>query len=210
VRIEKLANPSNTLKAEIPEPQTAALAAAAHKDTATVATRPDLTARERHLELWLGETHECIVYLHEIIQELSSQLASFASDREVEAGLLVMASLTQAMADKLDPIANRLGENKTRGRHRAHILREALFPPRDEKHSPFEVLETLLGLQAYVSYVMAKVAALTPTAAAMWDDEFVAAVAFVDIQLGRVKQWIEQQVKVRGPQTLLVPSLKQA
>ena len=109
----------------------------------------------------------------------------------------------------LQPYVQKYGENKQRGRHRAHVLRDALFPGDDCRRSPYEVLETLQGLAVYLAHIRGSVTALLPAAQALWDEGFVEAVATAQTCLGRMESWVAQQVKVRSPQTLLVPVEKE-
>lgn len=126
-------------------------------------------------------------------------------DPEVEAGLGVMVSIATSMCSSLEPLAARIGENKQRGRHRAHVLREALFPPEDSRESAYEVLGTLQGLAVYLAHIESSVGALVPVSQAMWDGEFIDAVQHAKKCLGRMQAWVGQQINVRSPQTLLVP-----
>ena len=112
------------------------------------------------------------------------------------------------MRSSLEREVAKLGEDRPRGQRRAHVLREALFPPRDAPHTPFTVLETLQGLWVYLANIQGGVAALVPVSQALWDAQFQDAVAEAQETLGRMQAWVSQQMKVRSPQTLLVPSLK--
>ena len=160
------------------------------------------TNRERKLELWLGETYETLVQLLRIYDDLLPRLIH---DAEVDAGLRILRRIAEDARSRLEPHAARLGGNRQRGRHRAHVLREALFPPDDAHESAYEVLEALQGLGVYLAHIESSVVALTPAAQAMWDGEFVGAVEHVSGCLARMKAWVGHQVGVRSPQTLLVP-----
>lgn len=170
-------------------------------------TSEDHAKYERQMELFLGETYETTVQLLEIYETLIPQLVHH--DQEVEGGLRMLHKLADGMRTRLEPHVQRLGENKQRGRHRAHVLREALFPhPGDDSDSPsvaYEVLETLQGLAVYLSHIQSSLTALEPVALAMWDDDFSQALKFAQQCVHRMVVWVKQQIKVRSPQTLLVP-----
>ncbi|KXX77641.1 Nitrate reductase [Madurella mycetomatis] len=202
VRIEKIPASSDP-GPHIPEPQTAAIQKTAAKDAVNTTDTKDLTNRERRLELWLGETYETTVQLVEIYEKL---IPSLIHDLEVEAGLRVLHQIAEGMRARLEPQVAKYGENQQRGHHRAHILREALFPaPEDPWGGAYEVLEALQGLAVYLAHIQSSVTALLPAAQALWDQEFVAAVENAQGCLRRMRAWVMQQVMVRSPQTLLVP-----
>lgn len=197
----------------IPEPQTGALEEAAQKpDVSAMTNSEDQAKYERQMELFLGETYETTVQLLEIYGSLIPQLIHH--DQEVEGGLRMLHKLADGMRARLEPHVQRLGENKQRGRHRAHVLREALFPhPDDESDSPsiaYQVLETLQGLAVYLSHIQSSLTALEPVALAMWDAEFSQAVQSAQQCVHRMTAWVKQQIKVRSPQTLLVPIIPAA
>jgi len=207
VRIEKIPADAAGLP-YVREPHTAAINDASRKpDVATSTTDKDKAQLERQMELWLGETYETTVQLLEIYEKLIPQLIHH--DQEVEGGLRMLHKLADEMKACLEPHVQRLGENKQRGRHRAHILRQALFP--DPEHDPdspsiaYEVLETLQGLAVYLSHIQSSLTALEPVALAMWDDPFNHAVKQAQQSVHRMMAWVKQQIKVRSPQTLLVP-----
>jgi hypothetical protein len=209
VRIGKVPDDSNG--PHVAEQHTAAIEKASQKPDAAVAAATNGYGKlERQLELWLGETYETAVQLLEIYEGLMPQLVHH--DQEVEGGLRVLKRLAEEMRTSLEPHVRRLGENKQRGRHRAHILRETLFPhpavAGEESNSPsiaYEVLETLQGLVVYLSHIESCLTALQPVAMAMWDSDFSEAVTYAQQRVQRMLAWVRQQVKVRSPQTLLVP-----
>lgn len=200
VRIERIESSSEG--PHVREQHTAAVERATHKDAPLTAHGESQTNRERKLELWLGETYETLVQLLRIYDDLLPRLIH---DAEVDAGLRILRRIAEDARSRLEPHAARLGGNRQRGRHRAHVLREALFPPDDAHESAYEVLEALQGLGVYLAHIESSVVALTPAAQAMWDGEFVGAVEHVSGCLARMKAWVGHQVGVRSPQTLLVP-----
>lgn len=208
VRIEKCkSRADNDDKPEVLEQQSAAVERASRKDAASTVSQNDLTQRQRQMELWLGETYETTVQLLQIYGELIPKLIH---DQEVEAGVRVLHNIAERMRARLEPHVQRLGENKQRGYHRAHVLREALFPPENSPQSTYEVLETLQGLAVYLAHIASSLAALQPVALAMWDKEFSEAVEYGQQCLHRMRAWTKQQIRVRSPQTLLVPILNPA
>ncbi|KAB5576489.1 hypothetical protein GE09DRAFT_1170103 [Coniochaeta sp. 2T2.1] len=211
VRIEKI--PSGQATPYIREQQTTAEKAASQKPSNTTSPSPRL---QRQLELFLGETYECTLQLTQIYTTLITRL--LPHDQEVEGGLRILTSIANAMTERLSPLVGRLGENKQRGRHRAHVLREALFPKEEGvkegkdkgevEKSPsvaYEVLETLQGLAVYLGHVQSSLEALEPVARAMWDGEFDEAVGFGLTCVRRQMAWVRVQIRTRSPQTLLVP-----
>lgn len=151
----------------------------------------------------MGETYETTVQLVEIYEKL---IPSLIHDPEVEAGLRVLHRIAEGMHAWLHPHVAKYGENQRRGRRRAHILREALFPASEASwDGAYGVLEALHGLAVYLGHIQSSVTALLPAVQALWDQEFVAAVENAQACLRRMRAWVMQQIKVRSPQTLLVP-----
>lgn len=146
-----------------------------------------------------------MVQLLEIYDQL---IPTIVHDREIECGLRVLSRMAEGARKDLAREVRKLGENQQRGRHRAHILRNALFPQSNTPHTPLTVLETLLGLHVYVSHIQGSLTALVPASQALWDAEFQGAVYSAQETLSRTQSWISQQTKVRSPQTLLVPIRK--
>lgn len=206
VRIEKI--PEGKESPYIREEQSAAVDKASQKNDAAASANQDTYNKlERQMELWLGETYETIVQLLQIYEELIPRLIHH--DLEVEGGLQVLHKLAEDTRVQLEPHVRRLGENKQRGTHRAHVLRQALFPsPEEDSASPsvaYEVLETLQGLAVYLAHIQSSLTALQPVSMAMWDEEFLAAVQFAQKSLQRMVAWVKQQIQTRSSQTLLVP-----
>jgi hypothetical protein len=193
----------------IPEQHSAAVRQAAAKSASDTTADLATTSRERKLSAWLDETYSATLQLQHLYTTLLPSLMKH--DAEVEAGLRVLHRIGEEMRTALQPFLDRYaGERKQQQkRYRAHVLCDALFPsPRKEgegKLSPFEVLQTLQGLQVYLGHLEVLFTALTPTAQALWDEGFVEAVGKGQTAVGRMQSWVRQQVKVRGPQTLLVP-----
>lgn len=155
--------------------------------------------------MWLGETYETVAQLLEIYGQV---MPTLIHDREVQGGLRVLGHMAEDTRAELAREVDKLGGNRQRGRHRAHVLREALFPQSDAPRTPFTTLETLLGLHVYLSHVQGSLTALGPASQALWDGEFQGAVLSAQETVRRSQSWVSQQIKVRSPQTLLVPTRK--
>lgn len=172
------------------------------KDAPTMFSSENLAARRRQLPLFLGTTYETTVQLLQIYEKL---IPTLIHDQEVEAGVKVLHTIAESMRARLEPQVQKLGEDKQSGSRRAHTLRAALFPDEKTSRSTYEVLETLQGLGVYLAYMESSLEALQPVGLAMWDEEFVEALEYAGECVGRMRDWVRGQVKVRSPQTLLVP-----
>lgn len=158
--------------------------------------------RVRRLEVWLGATHEGLESLVDIYKNLLPRLIH---DYEVHSGIQELTTITMDMLKTLRPLIAKYHESRQYGRDVCHNLRETLFPPPDSPNDPYEGLAALQSLQLFVTYIEGHFIALNPASQALWDDEFIKAVTFCTNQVNRQRAWIVQQVKVRSPQTLLVP-----
>ncbi|KFA74389.1 hypothetical protein S40288_03982 [Stachybotrys chartarum IBT 40288] len=202
VRIEKAPEGDGP---HAPEKQSAALERASAKDAVKTTSVTDLKERDRQLELWLGETYEALVQLIAIYTNL---VPLQIPDAEIVTGLPRLREIAEDARDKLQAVVEKYGENRQRGRHRAHVLREALFPPDNDPSSPYQVLEALQGLHLYLSHIEGGLIALEPASHAVWDGDFVEAVGSAQKSVRRMQDWTDQQMRVRSPQTLLVPAAR--
>ncbi|TDZ17916.1 Nitrate reductase [Colletotrichum orbiculare MAFF 240422] len=164
----------------------------------------DLAKRRRQLEIWLGETYESVKQLSEIYVTLVPDLCH---DLEIEGGVMVMHRIAERVKEELGVHVERLGEDASQGSKKAETLRTALFPPIDTQRSPYAVMETLQGLHVYLSHIEGGLNALIPVSQAMWDKGFYEAVQYSQKSMRRMQAWVNQQIQVRAPQTLLVPAL---
>lgn len=160
--------------------------------------------RQRQLERWLGELVATLDRLVEIYTQLVPQLIG---DSEIQYGLHIMRQIAVRMRDRMFPIAERYHEDKDWGQRRAHILADALFPQDDELPSSYEALETLQGLHTYLSYIRGSLTGMTPASQALWDRECVHCIEACMVDLKRMEAWVLNQMKVKAPQSLLVPVL---
>lgn len=135
-------------------------------------------------------------------------MTNFVNDSEAHSGVRILRHIARTIRDSLDPYVEKYGENKDIGIHTAHHLRDALFPEHHENNEfhSLEVLGALRGMQVYLAHVEASLTALVPVSQAIWDKEYFETVKFSLGQLKRVQDWVTQQIKVRAPQTLLVPA----
>ncbi|TID07278.1 Nitrate reductase [Colletotrichum higginsianum] len=204
VRIDKI---EASERPQYPEQQSAAKASCSSKGADMTAAAGDQSRRKRHLESWLGETYEGIKQLSEIYTDL---LPDLIHDVEIEGGIRVMRRIAEDVERKLGGQVDKFGEDVRRGSRKAATLREALFPAvgDDAAHrGPYEVMEALQGLHIYLSHIEGGLNALIPVSQACWDAEFFDAVKFGQESMHRMQSWANQQIKVRAPQTLLVPML---
>jgi hypothetical protein len=202
VRIEKIEDEEGLVQIHAKEDQTATVRNV--EDTKGEAQNVgDAKERERHLEFWIGATYEAINLLLEICETLSSQLVQ---DHEVHAGLKVIHKISEDMRSSMEPIVSRYGERKRYGRSVSQHLRDNLFPPDRQTTNPYEELVTLQSLYLYLAHVDSHITALVPTSQALWDGEFIDAVTFCKTQVARQMAVVQQNIKVKSPQTLIVPS----
>ncbi len=203
VRIEKCNDETGLVQIHAKEDQTATVRNV--ENTKSEARNVgDEKGRERYLEFWLGATYEAINLLLEICDTLSSQLVK---DHEIYAGLKVICKIGEAMRSSMEPIVSKYGERKQYGQSVSLHLRDNLFPPDRGTTSPYEELVTLQSLYLYLSHVESHITALLPTSQALWDGEFINTVTFCKTQVSRQLAVVKQNIKVKSPQTLIVPSM---
>ncbi|KAI9370266.1 hypothetical protein BJX61DRAFT_549084 [Aspergillus egyptiacus] len=205
VRIEKCVQKAGGDAApHAPEKQTSTIASVTTtKPNAHETKKEPSEQRIRWLELWLGATHEALEMLVSIYSDLIPKLVH---DLEVQSGLEVMRRLTADTITTLTPIIHRYHESRLYGRNVGQHLRKALFPMVEEGEEAYSALIALQSLEMFLTYIEGHLTALAPASQALWDGEFVDAVAFAQREVGRQKAWVTQHVKVRSPQTLLVPA----
>lgn len=201
VRIEKCVQREDGGEVHAKEQDTAAIARAQGKEKQQSKQDSD-KQRVRRLELWLGATHEGLETLSDIYSNLMPRLIH---DFEVHSGLQVLLRLTDDMLQRLRPLVKRYHESQQYGRSVCQGLQEAIFPKPESHSDPYEALAALQSLQLFVTYIEGHLTALTPATQALWDSEFIDAVNFCVDQINRQKAWLAQQIKVKSPQTLLVP-----
>ncbi|KAL4914762.1 hypothetical protein BDW62DRAFT_219835 [Aspergillus aurantiobrunneus] len=156
----------------------------------------------RWLEMWLGATHEALEMLRGIYSDLIPRLVH---DLEIQAGLEVMRAITNDVIQTLEPVMQRYHESRMYGRDVCGRLRSSLFPMEEAPNNAYEALIVLQSLEMFLTYIEGHLTALSPASQALWDREFVEAVGLAQIGIQRQKAWVNQHIKVKSPQTLLVP-----
>lgn len=151
----------------------------------------------------MGATFESIEILLVIYNQLIPKLVH---DLEVQAGLEVMKRITTDILDKFTPLMDRYRGSRQYGRKTAERLRTALFTDAENSSDPYEALAALQSLQLFMTYIEGHVTALSPSSQALWDGEFMDAVDFAQSSMSRQMSWVKQHIKVKAPQTLLVPT----
>ena len=202
VRIEKCKDSSGNVVIHAKEQQTPAI----HKVEQQKPNAHDIddnSPRERHLEFHMGATYESINVLLEICDRLLPQLTH---DLEISAGVKRLRAMTEKVREVMEPEVVKYGENKEFGQGVSTALRDAVFPKAGRGAGAYESLIALQGLYMYLSHLESHLTALTPASQALWDKDFVEAVAFAQTQIGRQQTWVNLQIKTRSPQTLLVPA----
>lgn len=205
VRIEKCVQ-KESQPPVAPERQSEAIHSVEQNKTNATETRKDESHnRIRWLEMWLGATHESLEMLRDIYSDLIPRLVH---DLEIQAGLEVMRRITHDAIGKLEPVVARYHESRLYGRKVCERLRRALFPmEEDASNNAYEALIALQSLEMFLTYIEGHLTALSPASQALWDTEFVDAVTFAHTSVGRQKAWATQHIKVKSPQTLLVPQM---
>jgi hypothetical protein len=157
----------------------------------------------RRLELWLGATDQALGMLRDIYVDVIPRLVH---DMEIQAGLQVMRRITCEILDQVKPIVERYHESQQYGRRMAERLRDSIFPEIGESNDPYDALVALQSLDLFLTYIEGHLTALSPVSQALWDCDFIDAVKFAQQGIQRQKGWVNQHIKVKSPQTLLVPS----
>lgn len=137
----------------------------------------------------------------------SDLIPRFVHDREVLAGVEVMRRLTLDVLQSLKLVVERYRESRQYGRLVATRLRDAAFPSVEEASNPFQALAALQSLHLFLSYIEGHLMALSTASQALWDNDFVEAVSFSQVTIQRQQAWANKYIKVKGPQTLLVPDV---
>ncbi|EAW21029.1 molybdopterin oxidoreductase family protein [Aspergillus fischeri NRRL 181] len=157
----------------------------------------------RRLELWLGATDQALEMLRDMYVDMIPRLVH---DMEIQGGLQVMRRITCEVLDQFKPIIERYHESQQYGRRVAERLRDSIFPAIGESNDPYEALAALQSLDLFLTYIEGHLTALSPASQALWDCDFIDAVKFAQKGIQRQKGWVSQHIKVKSPQTLLVPS----
>ncbi|KAL6855677.1 hypothetical protein J3F83DRAFT_753913 [Trichoderma novae-zelandiae] len=115
----------------------------------------------------------------------------FMADAEAHYGIRSLSQICKRVSGGLQLELEKFGQNHIRDRHGAHALRDTLFPFADESQpTPYDVLEALRGVSAYMTFIEASLTALNPVSQAVWDQEFFEAVSFAKTQVSRMQSWV--------------------
>ncbi|KAJ1716297.1 periplasmic nitrate reductase [Aspergillus flavus] len=208
VRIEKCIQKEGGKEIHPKEEQTAAIRSVEQKKGQGKALATNAfnsqsgVERIRRLEFWLGATHQALEVLNDVYMDLIPRLVH---DLEVYSGLEVMRRITLDILRKLNAVISRYHESRQYGRKVATSLKDSLFPVVEEGSDAYEALVALQALDVFLTYIEGHLTALSPASQALWDLEFVEAVKFSQHGIQRQKAWVTQHIKVKSPQTLLVP-----
>ena len=201
VKVQKCKNEAGEVKIHAKEGQTGAIDSVKHhKENAHAIT--DSAPRERHLKQWLGATLESVKVLLEIFDRLIPQLTD---DAEVNRGIVSIRRLAMRMVEALEPHVKKYTEDTKYGYKISTVMRDSLFPAEKDVDGGYETLLAIQSLFMYLTHIEGHLVALTPASQALWDHGFIEAVGFCTVQVGRMQAWAKQQLKVKSPQTLLVP-----
>lgn len=203
----KAQEPGSKGAVTVKEAQTAAVKSTASTDAeTTTATRNDLVNRRRHLESWLGDTHECLELLDNTFKFL---LPRVASDSDAQLGIRSLHIICGRIRERLKPQIEKFGEKVQGGPINAvHALHESLFGHTETGEGLLDILATLRALHVFTAHIQACLTALVPVSQALWDEDFFEAAKFANTEMERIQDWVKFQLQVRAPQTLLVPALK--
>lgn len=207
VRITKCVDETGKVKIHARERQTSTVKRVEEVKRHNATKQETSSERVRRLELWLGATHDTLEGLVKIYKDIIPKLIQ---DSEVHMGLRVMCRITEGMLDALGPHMERYHESHKYGRPAARHLQETIFADWTESKDPLEALNALVHLRMYLSYIEGHLIALGPASQAAWDKPLYDAVMFALGELERQQAWIAQHIKVKSPQTLLVPTMPRA
>jgi ferredoxin-nitrate reductase len=203
VRILKVKNTEGNVKIHAREQQTAAIKGVeSNKANAHNLLQPQ--DRKRYLEPWLANTYEAIIILLDLYNK---RIPPLITDLEILAGLKKLSTITSHIEQSLNPYMYKFAISKSQHDHSISItLCDALFSTPGEGPAAYKLLLLLQGLEVYLSHLSGLLTVLLPASAAMWDGEFVGAVKFGMAQVERQLAWVRHEMKVKSPQTLVVPA----
>lgn len=148
---------------------------------------PQRHRKERKLEEFIGNLARDLISLKSMYADLRKKLGNY----EIREGMHVCEDLAEKMHQQLQPVLSRYEITVTEA--------PTLDPPDSD------VLSMLQYIYTHLSQCEAHIVILTPTAGALWDEEFVEVVTLIENELGRQKSWARNMMNVRAPQNLLVP-----
>ena len=204
VQVEKCSNKSNEIAPEVREEQSRFILGV-ERSKSNAKDIEDLSPRRRFLDHWMIITLEAIDVLVEICDRLIPELIH---DLEVNYGIKIMRRISEDIRSTIQPfVPKEQVEVETTRKGTSRTLCDTLFPEHQQGwNQAYQALVALQGLQMYLGHVHGLLVALAPTSQAMWDGAFNKAVVSSQTQVERQMSWVKQQIAVRSPQTLLVPS----
>jgi ferredoxin-nitrate reductase len=127
----------------------------------------------------------------------------------VNHGIKLMRRISEDIRSAIKPYAPTIeADTEISSKGTSRTLCDTLFPERRQGwNQAYEALVALQGFQMYLGHMRGLVVALAPTTQALWDTAFNKAVVYCQTQIERQQAWVRQQIAVRSPQTLLVPSM---
>jgi len=134
------------------------------------------------------------------------------ADVHIQTGLSLMLILEERARSNMTSLTDKYGDNEDRAwQSDVSKIAAALFPEhRRDSAGIFNLILDLEGLATLVAMVRGYLLPVTAAAKALHDTKFGTAVAKADWEYSRIESWIKSQVKVRGPQVLIVPALRSA
>lgn len=163
--------------------------------------------REAHLGFWLCSAVESISQLDSAYTNLIPVLLH---DLEIQTGLRILQRITRAIHDSLKVHCHKYhAPPENRHTRVPNGILDAVFGERirsEADTNPYDALLVLQGLLMFLAYIDGFLKALSPAAQACWDEPFTKAINEAAEGISRQQAYIQQQIKVKAPQTLIAPS----
>ena len=219
-------------KEEVQELQTAAIHRAQHKGEGRGTAAAEDEARHQHV---VDAVLAVVVGCEQLMAVYDRLREEHAGEVEVRMGLRVLAGLARQVKELMEPFVGKYAggvggeggeeeekeaEEEVRRRRgweeeRGRALVAAVLPEegrlRKAGVSPsYALLRDLQAVWTLTSALAVVLTGLVPTAAALKDADMAAAVKTAQHHLHRQTAWAEAKVKVKAPQTLIVPVQVQA
>lgn len=202
VRILKAKDAEGNVKIHAREVHTAAIRSV-EKNKANAHDLTQEKDRKRYLESWLVTTHEAVIALLDLYDK---RLPSLISDLGILVGLKKLSMLTRRIEQRLESYMHKFEVAVPQRLNISISLCDALFFAPKEGPAAYQTLMLLQSLEVYLSHLSGLLTVLLSASAAMWDDQFIAAVKFSNTQVQRQSSWVKHELKVKSPQTLVVPA----
>jgi ferredoxin-nitrate reductase len=221
IKITKLPSTDGEVKIHAKEQQSAAEDKASKK-AANPMDIGGVQPRRRGMERWIGEIEECeymssteierpisanlipgSTVLLEIIDRILLKTESYS---DMQNGLRIIREIAERFRDRVKPLAEKYEDDKDWGQRRARTLVDTLFfTEKDKIEGSYLLLETLNGLQTYLSYIRGGLRGMWPAAQALWDQDLCDCVQEGFKDVAKMEEWCLQQLQIQAPQSLVVP-----